>query len=121
MLAPYSAGKGAMNEEEGLDRSEVLVLDSLEDSPRPCGTSGLGRWSLPQQKAGFLGPALVSLVARGLVEVRGFDNWPARWDHGTPVARDYVLFASGRVEAWSGDSTLGVLAAHLTKAGIRYL
>lgn len=110
-----------MNDAEGLDRAEELVLAPLEDSPQPLWKLGSGRWSSRQQMVAFLGPGLVSLVARSLIEVRRFDSWPAHWKQGTPVVGDDLLRASGCVEAWSGNSDLGVLAAHITKAGIRHL
>ncbi|MER7283823.1 hypothetical protein ABT369_56360 [Dactylosporangium sp. NPDC000244] len=69
-----------MDDDEGLDPAEVLVLDPLEDSPLPLWELGLGAWASPQQRVAFLGPGLVSLVARGLIEVRRFGNWPTRWD-----------------------------------------
>jgi hypothetical protein len=37
------------------------------------------------------------------------------------VAGDDLLRESGRVGVWSDDSAHGMLAARITKAGIRYL
>jgi hypothetical protein len=64
---------------------------------------------------------LVSLVGRGLIEVRRFDSWPAPWKQGVPIVDDELRCESGRPEAWSGDSPRGRLAAHITEAGIGLL
>ncbi|WP_433288235.1 hypothetical protein [Micromonospora sp. CA-244673] len=110
-----------MDADEGLDLAEELVLCPLEDSPLPLWELGWAEAPSRQRVAAVLGPGLVSLVARGLIEVRHFDSWPAQWERGIPVAGDDLLRESGRVEVWSVDSAHGVLAAHITKAGIRYL
>ncbi|MEV4546187.1 hypothetical protein [Micromonospora echinaurantiaca] len=109
-----------MDDDEGLDLAEELVLCPLEDSPLLC---ELGWAEAPSQQhvAAVLGQCLVSLVARGLIEVRRFDGWPAQWERGIPVAGDDLLRESRRLEMWSDDSAHGMLAAHITKAGIRYL
>jgi hypothetical protein len=105
----------------GLDHAEHLVLGDLECSPRPL--RELRRDEAPSLRmvADVLGPGLVSLVARGLIEVRRFDTWPARWEDGSRVVGDDLLRASGRVETWSGRSADGILAANLTEAGVPYL
>nr|WTA68154.1 hypothetical protein OHB51_02980 [Micromonospora sp. NBC_00855] len=111
-----------MNDDEGLDFAEELVLCSLEDSPLPLWELGWAEAPSRQRVTAVLGPGLISLVARGLIKVRRFDCWPAQWDRGVPLAGDDLLRESGRVEVWSDDdSAHGVLAAHITEAGIRYL
>ncbi|MFY1695979.1 hypothetical protein [Solwaraspora sp. WMMA2101] len=107
--------------DEGLDRAEELVLCPLEDSPLPLWELGWDEAESASWLAEILGPGLVSLVARGLVEVRRFDGWPAEWDHGTLVAGDELLRESGRAEAWRDDGGHRVLAAHITRAGVRVL
>jgi len=110
-----------MDDDEGLDLAEELVLSSLEDSPLPLWELGWAEAPSRQRVAEVLGPGLVSLVVRGLIEVRRFDGWPAQWERGIPVTGDDLLRESGRVAVWSTDSPHGMLAAHITKAGIRYL
>jgi len=77
--------------------------------------------TLRQMVAEVLGPGLVSLAARSLIEVRRFDRWPAQWEEGIPVVGDDLRHASSRVEVWSDDSTHGMLAARITEGGIPYL
>ena len=108
-------------DDKGLDLAEELVLCPLENSPLPLWELGWAEAPSRQRMATVLGPGLVSLVARGLIEVRRFDSWPAQWERGVPVIGDDLLRESRRVEAWSDDSTHSRLAAHITEAGIRYL
>ncbi|MFI7076743.1 hypothetical protein ACIBO1_05560 [Micromonospora sp. NPDC049903] len=110
-----------MDDDEGLDLAEELVLCPLEDAPLPLWELGWAEAPSRQRVAAVLGPGLVSLVARGFIEVRRFDGWPARWERGVPVAGDDLLREIGRVEVWFDGSANGVLAAHITEAGIRYL
>lgn len=103
---------------QGLDLAEEHVLLPLEDSPLPLWEL---RWDAAPSwdvVAEVLGPGLVSLVGRGLIEVRRFENWPTPWEQGVPVVGDDLLRESGRAEAWSGDSARGRLAARITGAGI---
>jgi len=110
-----------MDDDEGLDLAEELLLQPLEDSPRPLWEL---RWDAApswEVVAEVLGPGLVSLAGRGLIEVRCFDSWPAPWERGVPIAGDDVLRESRRAEVWSGDSARGKVVAHITEAGIRLL
>ncbi|MDT5028553.1 MAG: hypothetical protein QOE61_4979 [Micromonosporaceae bacterium] len=68
-----------MDDDEGLDLAEELVLGPLEDSPLPLWGLGWAEALSRQRVATLLGPGLVSLAARGLIEVRHFDGWPAPW------------------------------------------
>ena len=61
------------------------------------------------------------MEARGLVEVRRFRFWPARWDEGEPLTGDELAQESARAEIWSEATAEGVLAAHITEAGYRFL
>lgn len=95
-----------------------MVLEPLEDSP-------LALWELawtdppdPVGMAEVCGPGLVSLAARGFIEVRRFGTWPAAWDDGHPVTGDELTAASRLVESWSDGGALPCLAAHITRAGI---
>ncbi|HEX5594730.1 MAG TPA: hypothetical protein VFX61_01715 [Micromonosporaceae bacterium] len=110
-----------MDDDQGLDLAEEHVLQPLEISPLPLWEL---RWDAAPSwdvVAEVLGPGLVSLVGRGLIEVRRFDRWPAPWEQGVPIAGDDLLRESGRAEVWSGDSDLGSLVARITEAGIRFL
>jgi hypothetical protein len=107
--------------DEWLDHSEVLILDSLEDSPLPLWELRWREVRTLQELADILAPGLISLAARGLVEVRRFHNWPARWDQGVPLIGDDLARESTRVEVWSDDAAHAVLAAHITEAGRRLL
>ena len=97
---------------EFLEPSEVYVLDGLDDSPQ----------SLPEVRGNltveYCVPGLVSLVARGLIEVRRFDRLPAPWEEGTPVTGTELEWISGRWETWCDGSPF---AAHITPAGRRLL
>jgi hypothetical protein len=106
--------------DEWLDRSEVLVLDPLENSPLPLWELGW-REATPQELADILAPGLISLAARGLVEVRRFHPWPAQWDQGVLLAGDDLARESTHPEVWSDDAAHAILAAHITKAGRRLL
>jgi hypothetical protein len=110
-----------VSDDSGLDFAEAIVLSFLEDSPRPLWEIGWAEAPSRQRVAAVLGPGLVSLVARGFVEVRRFDGWPSQWERGVPVAGDDLVRCSGRVGVWSGDSAHDVLAAHIAGAGIPYL
>lgn len=110
-----------MDDGEGLDNAEYLVLGDLASSPRPLRELGWIEAPSRQIVAEVLGPGLVSLAARNFLEVRRFDRWPARWEEGIPVGGADLRHASSRVEVWSDDSTHGMLAAHITEGGIPYL
>ncbi|WP_406060131.1 hypothetical protein [Micromonospora sp. NBC_00860] len=84
-----------MNDDEGLDLAEELVLCHLEDSPLPLWELGWAEAPSRQRVTAVLGPGLISLVARGLIKVRRFDCWPAQWDRGVPLAGDDLLRESG--------------------------
>ncbi|GLW33792.1 hypothetical protein [Actinoplanes regularis] len=110
-----------MNNREGLDNAEYLILGDLDSSPRPLQELGWPEAPSRRVVAEILGPGLVSLATRHFIEVRRFSVWPARWEEGTPVAGDELRQASSRVEVWSGGSTNGLLAAQITEAGVPYL
>ncbi|GIH19015.1 hypothetical protein [Rugosimonospora africana] len=119
-----------MAEIDGLTYAECLVLDPLDqNSARPL-------WEISEDFRGFLagepptkdqlaellGPALVSLVGYGLVEVRCFANWPSPWEEGVLVGSGRLAAESRRPEIWSRSTTrVEVLAVNITKAGIRWL
>jgi hypothetical protein len=108
--------------DEWLNRSEVLVLDPLEDSPLPLWELRWHEATTLQELADVLAPGLISLAARGLVEVRRFQNWPAQWDRGVPLTGDDLARECTRADVWSDDATRAVLAAaHITEAGRRLL
>lgn len=108
-----------MHDGQGLSLAEELVIQPLEDSPLPLSEL---RWANEQSGealAEVLAPGLISLVCRGLVEVRRFDSWPTRWEHGVPLTEDELVRECQHAEAWSGTSADGTLAVHITRAGIR--
>ncbi len=104
-----------------LDNSEVLVLQPLEDSPLPLWELRWHEETTLQQLADILAPGLISLAARGFVEVRQFRNWPARWDEGIPLTGDDLARESTRTGVWTDRPEGAVLAAHITEAGHRLL
>jgi hypothetical protein len=107
---------------EGLDAAEELVLSGLEDSPQPLWELTWDETLSPERCAAVLGPALVSLAARGFVDVRRFDDWPADWALGVPIAGDDLLRESRVGAAWARhDGTDVALVAHITGTGTRYL
>ncbi|MBO3744133.1 hypothetical protein [Actinoplanes flavus] len=107
--------------DEWLDNAEVLVLQPLEDSPLPLAELRWHEETPLQQLADILAPGLISLAARGLVEVRQFRNWPARWDEGVPLTGDDLVRESTRAAVWSDSPKGVVLAARITEAGHRLL
>jgi hypothetical protein len=106
---------------EWLDNSEVLVLQPLEDSPLPLWELRWHEETTLQRLADILAPALISLAARGLVEVRRFRRWPAQWEEGVLLTGEDLARESTRAEVWSASPTDAVLAAHITEAGHRFL
>lgn len=66
-----------MGDDQGLDPGEHIMLEGLEQSPAPVWEISWPEASSRQQVAEVCGPGLVSLEARGFVEVRGFECWPA--------------------------------------------
>ncbi|MER7276305.1 hypothetical protein ABT369_17820 [Dactylosporangium sp. NPDC000244] len=119
-----------MAEIDGLTNAECLVLDPLDsDTPRPLWevsedfvVSAVGEPPTKDQIAELLGPALVSLVSYGLVEVRRFADWPSLWEEGVPMDTGRLAAESRRPEIWSRSTTrVEVLAANITEAGIRWL
>jgi hypothetical protein len=109
-----------MNSDDGLNLAEQVILDPLENWPLPlCQLAST--WVPRKEMAAFLGQGLVSLTSRGLIEVRRFENWPAQWEQGVPVVGNDLQRESERDEVWSDDQADSILAAHITKAGIRYL
>ncbi|GAA2711869.1 hypothetical protein [Actinoplanes palleronii] len=109
-----------MDADRGLDVGEHLVLQDLEGDPVPPWELGWPEALSRQEVADVLGPGLVSLAARGFIEVRRFPSWPEPWEHGLPVAGDELLAATARIELWS-DSARMHLAAQITDAGVPYL
>ena len=73
-----------MADEQGLDLAEVLVLCPLEDSPLPLWELAWDEAPSPQRVASVLGPGLISLAARGPIEVR---RSQAGRCHGNEVSR----------------------------------
>ncbi|WP_158647389.1 hypothetical protein [Actinoplanes sp. ATCC 53533] len=110
-----------MGDDQGLDLGEHLVFEDLEGSAAPLWELGWPEAPSRQRVADVLGPGLVSLEARGFIEVRRFENWPEPWERGRPVVGDELLAESQRVELWSSNSARTHLAAQITKAGERYL
>jgi hypothetical protein len=106
---------------EWLDNSEVLVLQPLEDSPLPLWELRWHEEPTLQQLADILAPGLISLAARGLVEVRRFRSWPAQWEDGVLLTGKDLARESTHAEVWSAGPTDAVLAAHITEAGHRLL
>ncbi|WP_221329462.1 hypothetical protein [Actinoplanes sp. L3-i22] len=109
-----------MGDGRGLDVGEHIVLQDLEE---PAALWELGRpGALSRQAvADVCGPGLVSLEARGFIEVRCFESWPEPWDRGRPVTGDELLAESRRVERWSDNPAGTHLAAQITEAGVPYL
>jgi len=107
--------------DDWLDNSEELILQPLEESPLPLWEFRWHEETTLQDLAAILAPGLISLVARGLVEVRRFLTWPAQWNDGQPLTEDDLARESTRVEVWSEGAGDTVLAAHITKAGHRLL
>ena len=108
-----------MRDGQGLDVAEQIVFQPLEDSPLPLWELRWAEAPSWEAVAEVLGPGLVSLADRGLIEVRRFNSWPSPWEKGVQVVGDDLKRESVRAEVWSGDSTAGTLAAHITQAGIR--
>lgn len=91
------------------------IADALTDSE---GQSPLGI----EERVSLLGPALVSLVVHGLVEVRQFSFWPAAWERGVPVDANQVAAESHMIDRWSaGGGLSGPMVARVTLAGDRWL
>jgi len=109
-----------MNDDRGLDPGEHIVLEDLEGPPVALWEMGWPEASSRQHVAEVCGPGLVSLEARGFVEVRRFESWPEPWEHGRPVVGDELLAESRRVERWSSNPAR-TLAARITDAGGRCL
>ncbi|MFF0375890.1 hypothetical protein [Actinoplanes missouriensis] len=108
-------------DDQGLDVGEHIVLEDLEDSPLPLGEIGWPEAPSRQRVAEVCGAGLVSLVARGFIEVRRFESWPEPWERGRPVRGDELLAESRRVERWTSNASHAHLVAHITEAGRRYL
>ncbi|GAA0577619.1 hypothetical protein GCM10010172_72990 [Paractinoplanes ferrugineus] len=107
--------------DEWLDDSEEQVLQPLDDSPQPLWELRWHKQTTLGQLADILAPGLISLAARGLVEVRRFPRWPAPWTEGVLLTGEELAQESRRAEAWSDRTTETVLAAHITAAGRRLL
>jgi hypothetical protein len=103
---------------EGLDYAEVIVIESLEDSPASLPEIGWAEAPSRQRVADVCGPALVSLAARGFIEVRRFAAWPSPWTEGTPMTAEELDLG---VEAWSDAGEGPVVAVHITEAGVPWL
>src|SRR5690242_19262860 len=99
-MLPFSDPSGGSMADEWLDNSEVLALQPLEDSPLPLWELRWHEETTLEELAAILAPGLVSLAARGLVEVRRFRAWPAPWDDGEPLADDDLARESTRIEVW---------------------
>lgn len=99
----------------------MLVPQPLEDSPRPLWELRWHEQTTLQQLADILGPGLHWLAAQGLIEVRRFRAWPARWEEGVPLTGDELQRDSAQADAWSAGPSDTVLAAHITEAGHRLL
>jgi hypothetical protein len=110
-----------VSDDQGLDLGEHIVLEDLEDSPVPLWELGWPEAPSRQQVAEVCGPGLVSLAARGSVEVRRFESWPELWEHGRPVVGDELASESRRVERWSDRAARTHLVVQRTEAGGRYL
>jgi hypothetical protein len=106
-----------MGDDQGLNTAEHIVLEGLEDFPVPLWELGWAETPSRQQVAEVCGPGLVSLEARGFVEVRHFESWPELWKHGRPVVGDELLAESRRVERWSDNAAQTHLVAQITEAG----
>ena len=112
-----------------LSNAEYLVLAPLEgEEPRPLWEVSedflncvVDEPPTPVQVVALLGPALTSLAARGLVEVRRFRAWPASWSQGVSMDTAYLVSESRRIDAWSHSTTRDVLVANITEAGINCL
>ncbi|MEV6305006.1 hypothetical protein AB0M02_36730 [Actinoplanes sp. NPDC051861] len=107
--------------DQGLGLGEQIVLEDLEDSPMPLWEIGWPEAPSRQRVAEVCGPGLVTLEARGFIEVRRFESWPEPWDRGRPVLGDELLAESRRVERWTSNAARTHLVAQVTKAGERYL
>ena len=114
-------GHQAVNDDRGFDLGEHIVLEDLEDSPVPLWEIGWAEASSRQRVAEVCGPGLVSLEARGFVEVRHFERWPEPWEDGRPVVGDELVVESRRVERWFGNGVRTHLVVRITEAGERYL
>jgi len=90
-----------------LDNAEVLVLQPLEDSPQPLWALRWHEETTLLALAAFLAPGVISLEARGLVEVRRFRLWPARWEDGEPLTGGELARESNRAEIWSKAVCVG--------------
>ncbi|MER7586923.1 hypothetical protein ABTW72_05225 [Micromonospora sp. NPDC127501] len=111
---------------DGLTNAEYLVLSPLEeDTPRPLWEIAeafidcvAGELPTTEQVAALLGPALASLAAHGLIEIRRFGAWPAPWEQGADVVE---LGTDSRcVDIWSRTRTHDVLVARITEVGTEW-
>src|SRR5437773_2402974 len=102
-----------MAEIDGLTHPECAVLDALYglDGHTPLweiaegfANSVVGGPPDTAWIATLLSPALASLAANGLMEVRRFATWPAPWEQGTPVHADHLLSESKRPGDWSRNA-----------------
>jgi hypothetical protein len=110
-----------MGDDQGLGIGEHIVLENLEDSAAPLWQFGWPEAPSRQRVAEVCGPGLVSLEARGLIEVRRFESWPEPWERGRPVLGDELLAESRRVERWIDNAAGTQVAARILDAGERYL
>lgn len=102
---------------EGIDLAEQLVLLPLEASPKALWELRWHAETTLSDMAGTLRPGLLSLDARGFIEVRRFHRWPAPWAEGVPLTGADLARESARIEVWSAEPGDSVLAAHITEAG----
>ncbi|GAA2903116.1 hypothetical protein Acy02nite_86720 [Actinoplanes cyaneus] len=63
-----------MGDDRGLNPGEHIVLEGLEESPAPLWELGWPEAPSRRHVAEVCGPGLVSLEARGFVEVRAFES-----------------------------------------------
>jgi hypothetical protein len=110
-----------MGDDQGINTGEHIVLESLEGFPTPLWELGWAEASSRQHVAEVCGPGLVSLEARGFVEVRRFGSWPESWEHGRAVVGSELLAESRCVERWSDNAARMHLVVRITEAGERYL
>lgn len=110
-----------MGDDQGLNTGEHIVLEGLADFPVPFWEIGWAEAPSRQRVAEVCGPGLVSLEARGFIEVRRFESWPRPWEHGRPVVGSELLAESRHVERWSDNAARTHLVAKITEAGERYL
>ena len=115
-----------MDAGEGLDAVEYFVLGESDGTALlwelAAGWTGNGTNEQRMEAVPVLRDAVISLVTRGLIEVRDFPSWPPRDDQAVPVAGADLDQALADRQNWLwSDGPTSLLTASLTDSGVPYL